>query len=105
MLNYRHNNLTYKDLDAIEQSKKLNPDGFKSYRYGANPNQNIRMTLGRVYDLRNNSRFGFSLSGNFRNEQNIVEFNNVRGTIGLQNFMDSVGFGKRGPGQSFRFQQ
>ena len=103
MLNYRHNNLTYKDLDAIEQSKKLNPDGFKSYRYGANPNQNIRMTLGRVYDLRNNSRFGFSLSGNFRNEQNIVEFNNVRGTIGLQNFMDSVGFGKRGPGQSYRF--
>ena len=94
---------TYKDLDAIEQSKKMNVDGLRFYKYKGQPNQNVRLSLGRVYDLNNDMRFGFSASGNFRNEQNIVQFNNVRGQLHGINYMDSVGFGKNGAGTSYRF--
>ena len=42
----------YNDLDAIAQSKRLNSDAMRLYKYKASPNQNIRLSLGRVYDLK-----------------------------------------------------
>lgn len=97
------NGLKYSDLDAVAQSKKLNPDALKFYKYKGNLNQNIRLALGRVYDLENNMKFGFSASGNFRNEQNIVQFNNVRGALSGFNYMDSTGFALNGAGTSYKF--
>lgn len=92
----------YNDLDAIAQSKRLNGDALKQYRYKAAPNQNMRFSLGRIYDLKNGTRFGFAASANFRNEQNIVPFNNVRGST-TGNYIDSTGLGDNGAGTSYRF--
>lgn len=92
----------YNDLDAIAQSKRLNNDALKTYKYKANPNQNMRLSLGRTYELRNGNRFGFAASANFRNEQNIVPFNNLRSST-KGNYLDSTGIGDKGAGTSYRF--
>ncbi|SKA33276.1 Secretin and TonB N terminus short domain-containing protein [Chitinophaga eiseniae] len=95
-------NVKYNDLDAIAQSKKLNNDALKPYRYKAAPNQNMRLSLGRVYDFKNGNRFGFVTSVNVRNEQNIVQFNNLRSSTS-GNYLDSTGMGDKGAGASYRF--
>lgn len=97
--------LKYNDLDAIAQSKRLHADALKPYQYKGRLNQNYRFAMGRVYTLENNMRFGFSASANVRNEQNIVEFNNVRGSglDGGHHFIDSTGLGQNGAGHSYRF--
>ncbi|WP_270088204.1 TonB-dependent receptor [Sphingobacterium sp. SYP-B4668] len=92
----------YNDLDAIAQSKRLNSDAMRLNKYKASPNQNMRLSLGRVYDLKNGNRFGFVASANFRNEQNIVSFNNVRRSP-MNHYIDSVGLGDNGAGTSYRF--
>ncbi|MCW3463008.1 TonB-dependent receptor domain-containing protein [Chitinophaga nivalis] len=92
----------YNDLDAIAQSKRLNSDAMRQYRYKVSPNQNMRFSIGRTYDLKNNKRFGFAAAANFRNEQNIVTFNNVRGSI-KGGYLDSTGLGDNGAGTSYRF--
>jgi TonB-dependent receptor len=94
--------LKYNDLDAIAQSKRLNSDAMRPYKYKASPNQNMRFSLGRLYDLKNGTRFGFVTSANFRNEQNIVSFNNVRRSP-KGNYIDSLGLGDNGAGTSYRF--
>ncbi|WP_423735804.1 TonB-dependent receptor domain-containing protein [Chitinophaga caseinilytica] len=92
----------YNDLDAIAQSRKLNNDALKPYTYKGQPNQNMRLSLGRVYDFGRENRFGFAVSANVRNEQQIVTFNNTRlSTKG--NYMDSTGLGDNGAGTSYRF--
>ncbi|QJB30155.1 TonB-dependent receptor [Chitinophaga oryzae] len=96
------NDVKYNDLDAIAQSKRLNNDALKPYRYKAAPNQHMRLSLGRVCDLKNGSRFGFVTSVNFRNEQNIVRFNNLRSST-KGNYLDSTGIGDKGAGTSYRF--
>lgn len=97
-------NLKYNDIDAISQSKQVNADAMKLYRYKANPNQNFRFALGRRYNLSNGLLFGFSASTNIRNEQNIVAFNNVRGSaINGAHYIDSTGIGLNGAGTSYRF--
>ncbi|NSL87842.1 TonB-dependent receptor [Chitinophaga sp. Mgbs1] len=96
------NNVRYNDLDAIAQSRKLNNDALKSYKYKAQPNQHMRFSLGRVYDLGNGNRFGFAATANVRNEQNIVTFNNTRSST-KGNYMDSTGIGDNGAGTSYRF--
>ncbi len=92
----------YNELDAIAQSKRLNNDAMKLNTYKAAPNQNMGFSLGRIYDFKNGTRFGFAASVNFRNEQNIVSFNNVRGSTS-GSYMDSTGLGDNGAGTSYRF--
>ncbi|KKX48121.1 TonB-dependent receptor [Sphingobacterium sp. IITKGP-BTPF85] len=92
----------YNDLDAIAQSKRFNNDALRQYKYKAYPNQNMRFSLGRVYQLSNGHRLGFVASANFRNEQNTLPFNNVRNST-KGNYMDSLGVGDNGAGTSYRF--
>ncbi|MCT1525315.1 TonB-dependent receptor domain-containing protein [Sphingobacterium lactis] len=92
----------YTSLDAIEQSKKIDAKGLIENRYKTIPFQNARFALGRVYDLNNDMRFGFSGGGTYRNQQTLVQFNNVRGNYGdpTVNYMDST---ENGAGTSYRF--
>ena len=99
--------IPYTSLDAIAQSKRLDASGLSVNRYKALPFQNARFALGRVYELKNNLRFGFSGGATYRNQQTIVEFNNVRNQTGggsptapYSNYMDSV---ENGGGKSYRF--
>nr|WP_315402460.1 TonB-dependent receptor [uncultured Sphingobacterium sp.] len=102
-------NLKYNDIDAIAQSKQVNADAMKLYRYKANPNQNLRFALGRRFNFSNGLLFGFSASANIRNEQNIVAFNNVRGSSIIngygekQHMIESDTIGQNGAGTSYRF--
>ncbi|NML24000.1 TonB-dependent receptor [Pseudoflavitalea sp. G-6-1-2] len=102
-LNFERPDLKYNDLDAIAQSKKLNADALKMHKYKVQPNQNYRFAVGRVYRLKNNMQFGFSASANIRNEQNIVDYNNVRGQNYTNSYIDSSTFGQNGAGKSYRF--
>lgn len=97
----------YTSLNAIAQSKRLDASGLSVNRYKTVPFQNARFALGRVYDLKNDMRFGFSGGATYRNQQTIVDFNNVRNQIGggsptaeYSNYMDSV---ENGGGKSYRF--
>ncbi|PRD56112.1 TonB-dependent receptor [Sphingobacterium gobiense] len=93
----------YRDLDAIAQSRRLNSDALSQYQLKGMPDQNYRLSMGRVYNLPREQRFGFVASANLRSEQNIVNFNNVRGQeLGL-NYLDSTGFAQNGGGISYRF--
>jgi len=92
--------IPYTSLDAIEQSRRLNPDGLMLNGHKAAPFSNARLGLGRVYTLNNNLRFGFSGGATYRNQQAIVTFNNVRGQIIGSDYMDSV---ENNPGTSYRF--
>lgn len=95
-------NKPYSSLDAIAQSKRVSAANLKMNRYTALPHQNYRLAIGRVYDLKNNLRFGFVGGVSLRNQQNIVQFNNVRGGQEF-NWMDSTGYMQRGTGTSYRF--
>ncbi|SEG13702.1 TonB-dependent receptor [Sphingobacterium lactis] len=94
--------VAYTSFDAIAQSKRIDPNGLIVSRYKAVPFQNGRFALGRVYDLNNELRFGFSGGAIYRNQQSIVKFNNVRGAYAetTVNYMDST---ENGPGLSYRF--
>jgi hypothetical protein len=89
----------YGSLDAVAQSKKLSNDAFKMARYKTAPHQNLRFALGRIYDLKEGLKIGFSGGASYRNQQNIVNFNNVRGNLN-KNWMDST---ENGAGKSYRF--
>lgn len=102
-LSSERQDLKYNDLDAIAQSRRLGNESLMLHRYKAKPNQNYRLALGRVYDLKNNLRFGFSAGANLRNEQNIVHFNNVRGADFGVDYIDSTQYGHNGAGTSYRF--
>ncbi|WP_257667624.1 TonB-dependent receptor [Parapedobacter tibetensis] len=95
----------YSSLDAIAQSKRLNAEGLSVNNYQAFPHQNMRFALGRIYDLKNGLRAGFAGGATYRNQQNIADFNNVRGQGGAgsaiaSNYMDSL---ENGSGRSYRF--
>ena len=92
----------FNELDAIAQSKRLNSDGMRRFGYKAVPNQNMRLSIGRIYELKNNTRFGFIASANFRNEQNTQPFNNVRNSSSA-NYLDSTKLGDKGAGTSYKF--
>ncbi|MBE8720895.1 TonB-dependent receptor [Sphingobacterium sp. Ka21] len=93
----------YSDLDAAGQSRRFNVDALTKYKYKALPYQNYRLSLGRVYELPGDQRLGFVASTSFRNEQNILDFNNVRGQDHSKaNYIDSTGFGQNGAGKSYR---
>ncbi|GAA4131946.1 TonB-dependent receptor [Sphingobacterium kyonggiense] len=92
--------IPYTSLDAIAQSRKLNAADLRVADYKAIPFSNARLSLGRVYDLNNNLRFGFSGGATYRNQQTIVTFNNVRGQEASTNHMESE---ENNPGTSYRF--
>lgn len=100
------NSPLYNSFDAIAQSKRFSSDNLKLYRYTASPNQNYLFGLGRVYQLGDGLRFGFSASANLRTEQQITPFNNVRGSsYGEEvDYIDSTGIGQSGAGTAYRFQ-
>lgn len=102
------NGIPYSSLDAVAQSKRLSAEPLQLRRYNGQPNQNYRLSIGRVYDLKNGMRFGFSAAASLRNEQQVWQFNNVRGSnYGNENnnpqFIDSTKMGQNGAGMSYRF--
>ena len=98
----------FRDLDALEQSRKFNNASMNLHKFKGRPGQNFRFAIGRVYEFPNKLKFGFSSSANFRNEQNVIRFNNVRGgpnnnSTNPVHWMDSTGFAQNGRGVSHRF--
>lgn len=63
---------------VVGQSKTFNPDGFKMYSHGFEPNQNYRFTLGRAYPLKNGLNFGFVGGATLRNSQEISDYISTR---------------------------
>ncbi len=102
-LSFERPDLTYRDLDAVEQTKRFNSDPLARYKYKGTPNQNFRLAIGRVYDLPNKMSFGFVASANFRNEQNITQFNNVRSNQFYRSWIDSTQLGANGAGSAYKF--
>lgn len=90
----------YSSLDAVAQSKKLSAEAFKVPVYTAAADQQYRLAIGRTYNLKNERRAGFAGGITYRNQQRIVDFNNVRGGGWDANWMDSV---ENGGGRSYRF--
>ncbi|TYR36261.1 TonB-dependent receptor plug domain-containing protein [Sphingobacterium phlebotomi] len=99
------NGIPYSSLDAVAQSKRLSAEPLQMHRYNGQPNQNYRLSLGRVYELKNGMRFGFSAAASLRNEQQVWEFNNVRGSNygNAVHYIDSTKIGQNGAGMSYRF--
>ncbi|MGV6946201.1 carboxypeptidase regulatory-like domain-containing protein [Sphingobacterium kyonggiense] len=103
-LSFEEKDLKFKDYDAIAASNKFNSEGLAKYKFKGTPNQNVRLSVGRVYELGDNLKLGFVATGNFRNEQNAIQFNNVRGSdFSPPQWIDSVGQGQNGAGMSYRF--
>lgn len=83
------------DEVILAQSKKFTTDNFSVYRNTAAPSQNYLLSLGRLYDLKNeNSRFGFTGSLSYRNTQsiNIIE-NQTRGSWAQNSDNQGKGYG------------
>lgn len=60
------------------QSRTFDPEGFRMYRYGFQPNQNYRFTFGRSYPLKNELNLGFVGGLTLRNSQEINDFISTR---------------------------
>ena len=60
------------------QSRAFDPEGFRIYRYGFQPNQNYRFTLGRTYQLKHDVNFGFVGGFTLRNTQEIHDYISTR---------------------------
>lgn len=78
---------------AIEQSKRFNAESFKRYSYTAAPNQNYRITMGRLYDLNQEKgvKMGFIAGLTYRNTQQANAFQSARDQplSGEDNFDDA----------------
>jgi outer membrane receptor protein involved in Fe transport len=61
------------------QSRAFDPEGFRIYKYGFQPNQNYRFTLGRTYQLKHDVNFGFVGGVTLRNTQEIHDYISTRG--------------------------
>ena len=80
---------------TVAQSRTFDPEGFRMYRYGFQPNQNYRFSFGRVYPLKNNLNFGFVGGATLRNSQEINEYISRR--AGAQpTYIDSVNHRQNG---------
>lgn len=99
------NGIPWRNLDAVAQSQRLSAEPLRLQQAKGSPNQNYRLSIGRVYDLKNGMRFGFSAAASLRNEQQVHQFNNVRGSIygDVIHFIDSTKVGQNGAGTSYRF--
>ncbi|WP_442590057.1 TonB-dependent receptor domain-containing protein [Pedobacter sp. AW31-3R] len=65
---------------AIAQSKRFNNEQLKAYTSPAILNQNYRFSLGRLYQLNKDLKFGFSGGVTYRNTQETNPFETIRGT-------------------------
>lgn len=65
--------------EAIEQSKKFRAKSFSVAKSQAVPNQNYRFSLGQLYDLKENLKFGFVGGLTYRNTQEHNVYTTVRG--------------------------
>jgi outer membrane receptor protein involved in Fe transport len=63
---------------TVAQSRTFDPEGFRTYRYGFQPNQNYRFTFGRVFPLKNELTFGFVGGTTLRNSQEINQYISTR---------------------------
>lgn len=57
----------------IEQSKRFTQDNFTTYKTYAAPGTSLQFSIGRVYELKNDNRFGFVGSAIFKNTQEKLE--------------------------------
>lgn len=89
---------------ALEQSRKFSSEQLKAYTYTASPNQNYRFSLGRLYQLKEGLKFGFSGGVTYRNTQETNPFETIRNS-GLMNEggvpIDSAAL--RGTGSLYKF--
>lgn len=69
---------------AIPQSKRFQSEPLKAYVSNATPNQNYRFSLGRLYQLKEGLKFGFSGGLTYRNTQETNPFETIR-NAGLTN--------------------
>ncbi|RYF13602.1 MAG: TonB-dependent receptor, partial [Flavobacteriales bacterium] len=68
----------------IEQSKRFTQDNFTSYKTYAAPGTSLQFSIGRVYELKNDNRFGFVGSAIFKNTQDQLEIDHTeRGSYKL----------------------
>lgn len=93
---------------AVTQSKLFSPDAFKLQRSTGGLNQNYRLSVGQVYELKNNQKLGFIGGISLRNNQETNEFIDVRGMQYYNNYpeqrlalIDTV-YGRRN-GQIYKY--
>lgn len=63
---------------AIAQSKRFDSQPLKAYVNQATPNQNYRFSLGRLYQVKEGLKFGFSGGLTYRNTQETNPFQTIR---------------------------
>jgi outer membrane receptor protein involved in Fe transport len=63
---------------AVQQSKQFNSEQLKAYTYQGAPNQNYRFSLGRLYQLKEGLKLGFTGGLTYRNTQETNPFETVR---------------------------
>ncbi|MBP1222432.1 carboxypeptidase-like regulatory domain-containing protein [Flavobacterium sp. 1355] len=61
----------------IEQSKRFTQDNFTTYKTYAAPGTSLQFSIGRVYELKNDNRFGFVGSAIFKNTQEKLEIDHT----------------------------
>ncbi|WEK34644.1 MAG: TonB-dependent receptor [Candidatus Pseudobacter hemicellulosilyticus] len=91
---------------ALEQSRRFNSEQLKVVRSKAAPNQNYRVSLGRVYYAENDTKFGFVGGVTYRNVQETSNFLTLRNSGYIGNptsnlLIDSTNI--RGTGNQHRF--
>jgi outer membrane receptor protein involved in Fe transport len=80
---------------VVMQSRTFDPEGFRMYQYGFQPNQNYRFTFGRTYPLKHELTFGFVGGVTLRNTQEINDFISTRNIDGVK-YIDSVNVRQNG---------
>jgi hypothetical protein len=88
----------------FEQSKSFT-NNWKVYKYMATPNQNIALSFGRSIDFKNlDNKFGYIVSLNYRNSQNIIDIDNRRDAFGLSRLdLEKFGNGPVSAGKVYSF--
>lgn len=95
MRSWNYSNVPVTPDYVLGQSRTFDPEGFRMYQYGFQPNQNYRFTLGRTYPLKNELTFGFVGGATLRNTQEINDFNSTRNDIGVK-YIDSADIRQNG---------
>lgn len=74
------------------QSRGFDPEGYRMYKYGFQPNQNYRFSFGRTYPLKNAVNLGFVGGVTLRNSQEINNYISTRGgfEVSRGNLIDSA---------------
>lgn len=77
------------------QSRGFGSEAFRMYKYGFEPNQNYRFSLGRAYPLKNDVSLGFVGGITFRNTQEINDYISQRAGF-VDNIIDSANIRQNG---------